>query len=96
MGLYPVAGQPLYIIGSPIFPSATFHLTAGKSFTVVAVDTSEEAKYVQSAELNGKPLRRAWLWHKELIAGGTLTLHMGTHPQPWDIATPPSGSAVWP
>jgi predicted alpha-1,2-mannosidase len=96
MGLYPVAGQPLYLIGSPIFPSATFHLAAGKSFTVVAVDTSEQARYVQSAELDGKPLHRAWLWHKELVAGGTLTLHMGTQPQPWDVEAPPSGAAVWP
>ena len=36
--------------------------------------------YIQSAELNGEPLNRAWLSHEEITAGGELTLHMGPEP----------------
>ena len=34
-------------------------------------------RYVQSAELNGKPLHRAWLFHSEIASGGRLVLHLG-------------------
>ena len=95
LGLYPVAGQPLYLIGSPLFTSSTIHLGNGKTFTVRAADSSSSAIYVQSAELNGKPLHRAWLTHHDIITGGQLTLHMGDKPQPWDTELPPSGKDSW-
>ena len=95
MGLYPLAGQPLYLIGSPLFTSTTIHLGNDNAFTVLAANSSNSAIYVQSAELNGKPLHRAWLTHREIIAGGQLTLHMGDHPQPWDTELPPNGKNVW-
>lgn len=95
IGLYPLAGQPIYFIGSPIFNRATFQLRSGKTFTVEAIDNSASAKYVQSAELNGKPLHRAWLTHNQIIAGGKLTLRMGEHPAHWDTDLPPDGIGAW-
>jgi predicted alpha-1,2-mannosidase len=95
MGLYPLAGQPIYFIGSPIFTRSTIHLAEGKTFTISAANTSAAAKYVQSAELNGKPLHRAWLTHNEIAAGGRLTLHMGTTPAHWDTEPPPEGVGAW-
>jgi predicted alpha-1,2-mannosidase len=35
IGLYPLAGQPIYFIGSPIFSKSTLHLSGGKSFSPV-------------------------------------------------------------
>jgi predicted alpha-1,2-mannosidase len=91
MGLYPVAGQPLYLIGSPVFSSTTLHLGNGKSFVIEAEGVSEAAKYVQAAELNGRPLRRASLTHRQIVAGGELRLHMGATPKAWASEPTPSG-----
>ncbi|WP_176441879.1 GH92 family glycosyl hydrolase [Granulicella rosea] len=95
IGLYPVAGQPLYLIGSPVFDSATLHLGDARSFTIRAQGGSKSAIYVQSATLNGKPLERAWLTHAEVIGGGELILIMGEKPSRWDKIPPPSGADVW-
>lgn len=95
MGLYPLAGQPIYFIGSPIFGRTIIHLSGGKSFAISAPNSSPTAKYVQSAELNGKPLHRAWLTHNEIVGGGQLTLHMGTTPAHWDTELPPGGVEAW-
>src|SRR5439155_10271268 len=77
MGLFPNAGQPFYYIGSPVFTRSVIHLDRGRSLTVEAPGTSAANLYVQSAELNGRPLNRAWLTHEEVVRGGRLILHMG-------------------
>jgi putative alpha-1,2-mannosidase len=81
MGFYPVTpGEPVYSIGSPVFPELTIHLTNGKAFKVVAEDVSKVNKYIQSATLNGKPLDAPVLHHDDLMAGGKLVLKMGDRP----------------
>lgn len=75
MGLCPNAGQPWYYLGSPIFEHITLR-AGGVPFRIDAVGTSDQRRYVRSATLNGQPLRRAWLLHQEIVAGGTLTLQM--------------------
>jgi predicted alpha-1,2-mannosidase len=86
IGLYPLAGQTTYFIGSPIFDSATLRLENGKTFTVVAHGTSDTNLYVQSATLNGKPWPRARLEHRDIMQGGTLVLEMGPKPSAWATA----------
>jgi putative alpha-1,2-mannosidase len=50
MGLFPYDPvQPVYLIGSPIFPELTLHFDNGKSFTIVANNVSEDNFYIQSA-----------------------------------------------
>ncbi len=83
MGLYPLAGKPLYYIGSPVFARSVIHLEGGKTFTVSAPKTSATNLYVQAARLNGKPIDRATLSHAELMAGGVLELDMGDKPSKW-------------
>lgn len=81
LGFYPVTpGDPVYTIGSPVFPETTIHLTNGKQFTVKAVNTSRTNKYIQSATLNGKQLDKPFIGHDELMAGGKLVLKMGDRP----------------
>jgi predicted alpha-1,2-mannosidase len=87
IGLYPVAGQPRYYIGSPLFTRAVMHLEGGKSFTVSAPQTSETNIYVVGARLNGRPLDRAVLTHAELIKGGVLELEMAAKPSAWATKT---------
>ena len=56
MGFYPVCpGKPYYDIGSPLFDEVLIHLPGGKTFTIRAEENSPKAKYIQSAEINGKP-----------------------------------------
>ncbi|MFI2743216.1 GH92 family glycosyl hydrolase [Zhouia sp. PK063] len=79
IGFYPeTPGLPMYVIGTPFFEKTQIHLANGKTFTVVAKNFSEENKYIQSATLNGEALHKPWFTHKELEAGGTLELTMGS------------------
>ncbi len=81
MGFYPVTpGSPYYAIGSPLFGHAIIDLGNGKTFTVEARNNSHENKYIQSATLNGKPLKKTWLSHKEITDGGIVSFEMGPEP----------------
>jgi len=90
IGLFPNAGQPFYYIGTPIFRETRIKLESGKFFTVKAANTSTTNRYVIGARLNGKPIDRAWLTHRELAAGGVLELDMASKPHSWaDTFSPP-------
>ncbi|MFP5229478.1 MAG: GH92 family glycosyl hydrolase [Acidobacteriota bacterium] len=97
MGFYPVCpGSPVYEIGSPIFAKTTIRMGNDKEFTIVADHVSAQNKYIQSAQLNGRPLDKPWFSHSDIANGGTLTLEMGPQPNPrWGSApedAPPSMS----
>ena len=49
------------------------HLANGKLFTVVAHHVSAQNKYIQSAQLNGKPLNKPWFGQSDIANGGTLS-----------------------
>jgi predicted alpha-1,2-mannosidase len=82
-GIYPVTpGQPVYAIGTPLFPELRFNLENGKSFVIKARGVSKENIYIQSATLNGRPYRFSYLTHKDLLNGGELAFQMGPKPNP--------------
>ncbi|MHC1705723.1 MAG: GH92 family glycosyl hydrolase [Tenuifilaceae bacterium] len=81
MGFYPVTpGLPIYTIGSPLFEKSTINLSDKKQFTVIAKGANKENKYIQKAFFNGKQIDSPFFTHKELMAGGTLELIMGSLP----------------
>jgi putative alpha-1,2-mannosidase len=81
IGFYPVCpGSPVYEIGSPLFERTSIRLGNSKVFNILAHHVSAQNKYIQSAELNGKPLNKAWFRHADIANGGTLVLEMGDHP----------------
>jgi predicted alpha-1,2-mannosidase len=97
IGFYPVSpGVPAYEIGSPIFAKTAIRLGNGKLFTILANHVSDRNKYIQSAQLNGKPLNKAWFPHSAIANGGSLVLEMGDAPNTgWGSEqkdAPPSGS----
>jgi predicted alpha-1,2-mannosidase len=97
MGFYPVCpGRAVYDIGSPIFDEVKIMLGNGKVFTIEAKGVSAKNKYIQSAELNGKPLNKPWFAHGDIAEGGRLVLQMGPRPnKTWGSspdAAPPSMS----
>lgn len=85
LGLFQTDGgasaKPIYEIGSPIFSKVIIHLNGqygrGQSFTIEAINTSRNNKYVQSATLNGKELKSFSFPAAELLKGGSLVLKMG-------------------
>jgi len=84
MGFYPVCpGRPSYEIGSPIFKKVTIHLGGkndNKMFVIKAKNVSATNKYVQSATLNGKPLKKDWIKQSDITNGGKLMFIMGDKP----------------
>ena len=89
MGFFPVAAQNVYLIGSPTFPRSTLTLANGKTFSVVAENTSPTNLYIAKATWNGKPYTRAWFTHDQLMLGGELKLTMTDKPTHWDTGAPP-------
>ncbi|PRX41253.1 putative alpha-1,2-mannosidase [Planifilum fimeticola] len=84
MGFYPVApAQATYQIGSPLFDEVIIHLPeyhyGGKDFVIKRLG-HEDGPYIQTARLNGKPLRGPWFRHQDLADGGSLTFVMGPKP----------------
>jgi putative alpha-1,2-mannosidase len=91
LGFFPVSGQDIYLISSPMFEETTIHLEDRKTFTIRAKNVSDKNIYIQKATLNGQPLNRAWLRHKEIVDGGLLGFEMGDTPAAWDTGElPPS------
>ena len=81
LGFYPVfpaSGE--YVLGSPLFEEATIELTDGKTFRVRAKNVSDTHKYVGSARLNGRKLKRPFLSHADIMNGGVLELEMTDKP----------------
>lgn len=97
LGFYPVApGSGEYVIGRPFLPRATLHLPNGRTFRIVAEGLEAGHGYVGAATLNGRPLRRAFIRHDEILAGGELRFVMQAGPnRDWpgaDAETPYSMS----
>jgi predicted alpha-1,2-mannosidase len=90
IGIFPVTGLPIMLIGSPIFDKASLKLHGG-DFTVTALNQAPDHYYVQQAWLNGKPLNRCYLKLSEFSAEASLVLEMGPEPSQWANETrPPS------
>ncbi len=83
LGIFPVAGQDLYLISGPSSPSISLTQENGKKLVVESKNLSKENIYIQSATLNGKPLNRAWLRHSEIASGAKLKFKMGPKPSDW-------------
>jgi predicted alpha-1,2-mannosidase len=97
MGVFPNAGQDVYLIGSPAIPEVTLHLAGDRTFAIEAKNVSDVNRYVVSATLNGRPLDHAWLRHEDIVQGGRLVLEMAEKPGRWPTGElPPSSSDLQP
>jgi predicted alpha-1,2-mannosidase len=91
LGLFPVAGQDVYLISTPSIPDASLILGNGEKLRIVAknLDTNGLNRYVQSATLNGIDLPTSWFRHGQIKDGATLVLTMGSAPSNWGKTPPP-------
>lgn len=90
LGFYQVnPSQPVYTFGTPLFKEAKINLENGKTFTIRAPGVSNKNIYIASVRLNGKPHKRAFFTHDELMRGGTLEFAMTDKPSKTAFAEMP-------
>jgi predicted alpha-1,2-mannosidase len=81
LGFYPVTpGTDQYVIGSPLFRKATLNFENGKKLVIDATGNSKENIYAGDIRLNKKELKRNYIRHSELQAGGRLHFKMQSVP----------------
>ncbi len=77
VGVFPVSGQDLMLVGTPRFEKTVMHLANGGDFTVVRKGAGI---YVREALFNGEKLGRLCFPASRMMAGGTLELTMSETP----------------
>lgn len=81
LGIYPVCpGSVDYLLGSPLFDSATLHLVNGRNFTIRAKENGPQKYYIDGASLNGRPFEKIYLTHGQILQGGEIALQMTSFP----------------
>lgn len=80
MGFFPNAGQDIYYINGPLFKNVILKMGGNKTLTVSAPNASPENIYVKSVTINGKKLKSAWFYHKDIENGGTIVFDMTDKP----------------
>jgi putative alpha-1,2-mannosidase len=98
LGLFPVAGQSLYLLNAPSVRAARLLLgtteLALETSGFVEPESGGPVQYVQSVTFNGEPLDRTWLSASEIHSGGDLHVELGEEPSGWGRSSvPPSISA---
>lgn len=94
LGLYPMAGQTTFLIGSPWFSNTTISLDNGKSLVVTTTGGSDTSYYVQSLLVNGKQWTQSWLtWNDIFANGGTMDFTLGPEPKNWTTGKAPPSPA---
>lgn len=89
MGLFEMNGgvgaNPELDLTSPLFREITIHLDgdyySGKTFTIRAKGNSDENIYIQRMTLNGEAWHSTRIPFEAIVAGGELTLWMGSEPR---------------
>ena len=81
MGFYPVCpGSGEYAIGSPYFPRMTIHLENGRPLEITAVNADGShgslGTYIRDITLAGRKWKENFLYHDDLINGGSLKFTM--------------------
>lgn len=102
IGLFSMKGgcdiRPIYELGSPIFDQVTIHLDSdyytGSTFIIKADKNGPRRPYIKSASLNGQAWGKSFIYHEDLVKGGSLNLSMAKKAnKKWGISSanlPPS------
>lgn len=76
LGLFPVAGQNLFLIGSPLVDKAEIILFNGNKLNIIVNNNSDENIYVKNVKFNDIIITDYKITAHELMQGGTLTFEM--------------------
>ncbi len=105
LGLFPVAGQNLFLLTPPTFPRSVLQMPHGP-LTVEARGLPDEPlardstpRYIRAASFNGRPLARSWLPGRTVHGGGALVVELDDQPGDWGTAAgdrPPAAALPQP
>ncbi len=92
MGIYPVMGQDVYLLTTPVFTRTEIDLgKTGKTLVLEASGANQDKVFIRSATLNGQPLDRAWVRHHEIAGGAVIRFELADKPGDWGTTNlPPS------
>ncbi|MBQ6265007.1 MAG: glycoside hydrolase family 92 protein [Clostridia bacterium] len=76
LGLFPVAGQNLFLAGSPLIDKANIKLFNGNILNISVKNNSDENIYVKSLKFNGVIIDGFRIEASELVKGGTIEFEM--------------------
>jgi putative alpha-1,2-mannosidase len=79
LGLFPVAGQDVVLIGSPTLSASRLHLPDGE----LTIHTSGVGPYVRAVSVDGHALARPWLAWSDLAGARQLRFDLSPHPTDW-------------
>jgi putative alpha-1,2-mannosidase len=92
IGLFPVAGQAIFLIGVPRFDAVTLRV-GDRSLRISRRNMDENPQYVTGVSLNGKRVTRSYLHGTEVLEGGKLVVELSSEPSGWGtVQRPPSVS----
>lgn len=97
LGLFPVAGQDLFLLHPPAFERSTMATPSGRLEILTEGfeprTPGSEPQYVVGVRLDDTPLDRAWLSGVEIRRATTLVYRLGPAPSVWaSDSRPPSQS----
>lgn len=90
MGIYPVAGQDVYLITAPFFKEMKVRSgVTGKQAIVrcKGFDPRYEKVFVKGVKRDGKEWTRNWIGHDFFLEGGVLEVEVGTKDEVGDWGT---------
>lgn len=91
MGLGPVPGSDLYLLGTPRFATITVQIPGASAPLTITCDHEPTANdVITGATLNGQPLTRAWVRHADISNGATIHYHLGAKPSTWGTTDLPT------
>ncbi|MBV6647687.1 MAG: GH92 family glycosyl hydrolase, partial [Cyclobacteriaceae bacterium] len=96
MGFYPVAGQDIYLVSSPLVSRAVLDIGNQKTLEIEVRKGSEKNHYIKSMTIDGKPWEKAWFEHFDIADGAKIVFTMSAKPTDWgknDV--PPSMSNTY-
>ena len=85
-GLFPNAGQNVYLITPPFFESVSYrNPVSNRTATIrnINFDPQYGNIYIQNASLNGEPYSKSWIGHEFFTEGMTLELELGVNESSW-------------
>lgn len=86
MGLFPIAGQDVYLISAPFFRQVniTNPLTGNTTqIKTVGFDADYKSIYIQNVTVNGQPWTKSWISHAFFREGWAMELTLGEQESEW-------------
>ena len=86
IGFYPVCpGSGEYVVGSPLFSKITLNLQEpfNRKVLIKAPGVNKGMEYIKSLMMDGKPIKKPFIKHTDLVSSSELVFGMSETPTNW-------------